>query len=203
MRIMWMSSLRSMRWTVPILLGACAPAQTDVTERLEETGLDPSPEPSVELSADPQAFVPLTGDETLVVMHGPAGGWHLEISGIVRHVAPLVVLTASGRQESSGELLTGEAPVHVALDYDEAEDAGFFGLHRLFVDVSNRPDWTGFICDLEGEDIEICVSAQAYEGDRFAESCTTLTLVRDPIDAEMCATDRSVDRHGIRWVSVT
>jgi len=178
-----------MRWTVLFLLTACGPAPIEVTERLEDTGRVPVPEPSVELSAERHAFVPLTGDETLVVVHGPGGGWHLEISGLVRHVAPIVVLTGSGRRASNSELLTSEVSTHIELDYDEAEDAGFFSEHRLFVDLVNQSDWTRFICDLEGEDLEICVSAQEYEGDRFAESCTTLTLERDPIDVEMCTTN--------------
>jgi hypothetical protein len=179
-----------MRWTVPFLLTACAPGPMEVTERLEDTGRVPVLAPSIELSAESQAFVPLTGDESLVVVHGPGGGWHLEISGVVRHVAPIVVLTGSGRRASNGELLTDEVPTHTALDYDEAEDAGFFSEHKLVVDLVNQPDWTRFICDLEGEDLEICVSAQAYEGDGFAEICTPLTLQRDPMDdAEMCATN--------------
>ena len=174
-----------MRWIFPLLLTACAPTPTDPVANTQ-----PSPVPSLALSADPLAFVPLTGDETLMVIHGPAGGWHLEITGIVRHVAPIVVLTASGRLISNDALLADAPPTPMELAYDEAEDAGLFIEHRLVVDLSNQPDWTPFICDLEGEELEVCVQAQEHEGERFAERCAVFTLQRDPIDdAGICATN--------------
>ena len=140
------------------LLSACDPVEPAAKD-------DGSPR--VELGIGQLAFQPLRDGDTIELVHGLQGGWHLDLSARFAHVAPQAfTITYTATRRSDGELISFDARYAVKARRLQRDDAG--GLLRLGDRVVLNIDAPSEVVD---EDLDIEIVAR---GDAGAE----LTLQR-------------------------
>ncbi len=165
-----------------------------------------SDEPVVEgCFADPMTLTPGTGAEMFVelsegdpvtIVHGPQGGWHIDIAGVAQHtsqnVSILTVITAIDQPTPTvmaGAGGSADAALIALAAYDDALCSGMFWGVRAFLDDFAPPagsDPQEVICALEGERVEIAITVTELpaEGSTSApDSVLSTVLATVELDA--------------------
>lgn len=146
---------------------------------------------SVDPGTGPDAFVALSSGDEVTLVHGPQGGWHIDVAGMVSNTEELVQVDATFVDTSSGTLVAGDQTgVRQALvGWDDTGCSGTFYGVRTFVDDIAANVTQADICALEGAELELTLTVTALEGDppAVAEVTTMVTAVLDPADVAPCA----------------
>jgi hypothetical protein len=124
-----------------------------------ETGVptDPCASPGVHLGSGVTDHLPLAAGDPVTLVHGPQGGWHVDVSGWVVGTGQVVSVHPSLVRLSDGLALAGEqTPQSLALTATEPCGWEFWAV-RAFVDDFVDPDPVGFVCSLAGEPLALTV----------------------------------------------
>jgi len=147
------------------------------------------------LTVDPgtgvDAYVGLNDGDDVVMVHGPQGGWHIDVGGLVTNTDQLVSIDAKFIDTDTDTLVAGDqVEVRQALvGWDDVGCSGeFFGV-RVFVDDLADTVTQDDICDLEGANLEMTLTVIALESKPAATTVVTLPVVAalDPADVAVCA----------------
>jgi len=126
--------------------------------------------------------------DDVVIVHGGQGGFHVDVSGIVRNVSSVVNVRSILTVESTGQQIAGDiAPLAYLLgNYDEDTETGMFSGERALIEVEIA-DTTEEICPFEAEVMELCVEVSDLGGDgEMGLDCVRVTAVLDPSDVPFC-----------------
>jgi len=137
------------------------------------------------------SYVGIQEGDDMVMVHGPQGGWHIDVGGRVNHTEELVSIEATFTNLADGTLIAGDqVESRVALvNWDDAGCSGDFYGQRIFVDDINSNVGQGDICALDGAELEMTLTVTAIEADPPAVAEITLNVFAalDPADVPECA----------------
>ncbi len=150
---------------------------------------DPPAEPRVELGGSseyPYEFAPLT-DDTLAIIAGPSGYWFFQLGGYAHNVPETIrVSTKSVRRLSTNQEVNADwHDVAILLDeYYPEVASGYFAGYQAHLD---HPDIFRIVCEVEGEQMQICLTVTDPETEASGDGCATVTVVLDSHTEELCA----------------
>jgi len=171
----------------------------------DPTTADPTPTttdpttstPAVQCAAGATAVTPGTGRELVVALadgdpvimvHGPQGGWHIELAGLVAETGELVSVEAVFTDPATGLPVAGVEQVanRIALvDWDPSTCAGdFYGVLVFLDDVDQS-----VVCDLAGVTLQLDVTVTGLEANPpiVATASVAVRAELDPLDVDLCA----------------
>jgi len=126
------------------------------------------------------------------MIHGPQGGWHMDIAGIVNGSNGVVRVQSFVTVVSTGTLIAGngqenDTPLQLA-GYDEATCDGNFFKGRTFIDDVDIPssEYQGFICGLHEEALTIEVHLTDLKTEETVVQSLSATAEIDPTDIPNC-----------------
>lgn len=148
---------------------------------------------SVEIGTGALAYEPLEDGDTVTIVHGPQGGWHIETGAIVSATAqevsilPRIVVPSLGDVQIGGD----QQPQFQALTlYDAAVCSGqFYGVRAFVDDLEPPPDgltYQEFICSLEGLELEFSVEVSELGADGIGSDSVTVVAALDSSDVPVC-----------------
>ncbi len=169
------------------LLASCAGDDATTT-----TGSCEDPEMTLTVGTGADAFESLSSGDSVRLVHGPQGGWHIEVSGLVAHTSQEVAVSPTITVISTGdEIGRSENRNLMALSsFDDASCSGeFFGVNALVGDPFPEDDVpeSCYICSLAGETLELTLTVEDFNsGDTISETIQVV-VEPDPNDVEPCA----------------
>lgn len=149
--------------------------------------------PTLSIGNGAGMFTPLATGADVVLVHGPQGGWHIDLGGEVSGFSDLVEVEGYVRVAGEGRTIAGEEqqPSRLALvGWSDSTCSGTFYDVRAFVDDEGQST-LDYICALDGAPLEIEITVTDLADPTGAWSATeTLSAVAalDPNDVEPCAT---------------
>lgn len=180
-----------------LLAVGCVPGSTGVSATDDGPGPAVRDCPSalaVQAGTGEDGFVALEPLDTVTMVHGPQGGWHVDTSGLVTgstgqvSAAPRLVL------RDSGETIAGDQqPQYLALvDYRDAEcDGTFYGVRAFLDDQMEARDTATtpqeVICGYAGRIAELTVDVGDLTTEETTSAAVEVTLELDPRDLDACA----------------
>ena len=132
--------------------------------------------------------LPLSNGDYVTIVHGPQGGWHIDVSGEVYGTGVVVgLLVSATRTEDDVVVASNSTATFIQLaGWEPVGQVGIFVGERAFLDV-----YIPFeeVCALHGAELELCAEAEdlANPG-TWASGCVTVIADPDPVDVEGCAT---------------
>ncbi len=131
-------------------------------------------------------YTPLTESDDMVIVHGPQGGWHIEVAGELVNSGQEVSILPRFTVVGTGEQIAGDQQeAYTALaSYDDLGCSGqFFGI-RAFVDDFDSGGMTNqqYICGLDGQQVEMCITIGDLSNGRTVEECIVVTTRNDELD---------------------
>lgn len=143
--------------------------------------------PSLAVGTGEQAPVLLDAGDPVRLVHGPQGGWHVEVAGVITHTGPEIAVSPTLTVPDSGLQLAGaQQPTFLALDgYDLQTCSGRFAGVRAYLD-DPLPEGSidqALICELHGQSLQLSVSAEDLASGAVATAQVTVEAERDPADA--------------------
>ncbi len=155
------------------------PTSPPETHPTADTG-HPCGPPSVELGNGVTEHVPMRG--TAEMVHGLQGGWHIDVSGAVAGLGPLVALHADVIRVSDGLRIAGDQQPK-AIELTSACGGEFAGLQALLDDVQPDVPYQDFICSLVGEMLLVQLDVTDLAApDRVAIDAVEIVAAPDPDD---------------------
>jgi hypothetical protein len=135
-------------------------------------------------------FSPLSAGDPVVLVHGPQGGWHIDIGGAVSGFSDLVEVAALVTVVGEGRTIAGEGqqPSRIALvGWSESSCSGEFYDIRAFVD-DDGIDTLEEVCPLAGVDLQIDLTVSDLTDPTVSVTETLqVTAALDPVDEQPCA----------------
>lgn len=145
------------------------------------------------------SFVPISAGDTLPLVHGPQGGWHLWSSVQVEHtheavqILPTVTLKATGEVISGaqGPLDLNNASVALVMTGDCAGES--VGGHAFINDIhpgTTQDDGKATlaeICALDGQEATFAWTVTDLTDGRTATDSVDILIAMDPYDMAGCA----------------
>lgn len=184
-------------------LAACAGGQgTGPRDRVEpnpttETGEAPAPTghtgtvpdpcatPSITLGSGATAHVPLVEGGPVTLAHGPQGGWHVDVSGVVVGTGQTAALTPSLTRLTDGLTIAGDQPpTWLALIPLPTCGYEFYGVRAYVDDVV--PTDQAFICSLAGAPLELGLLVQDFQTGESWSASIEVVAALDPQDVSRC-----------------
>jgi hypothetical protein len=174
------------------LAAGCATDDAPAPDAVVDTGLSAArcggASMSLDVGSSEVAFEPVADGAQVQLVHGPQGGWHLDVAGAVTGagqevaIMPRVLATTRGDLQVAGD----QQPDFIALaGYDDDRCAGeFFGVRAYIDDVGTAPDgltYLEFVCSLAGEALLEVTVEDIATGVSVTES-VSVTLLSDPAD---------------------
>lgn len=177
-------------WALLLVIGCAAePGADSAVDDRDDDGLGSNDACAVspltvEVGGGESSFRPLTDGADVVIVHGPQGGWHVDVAGVVGHARQTVAVRPRLVLEADGTQLAGDQQdEYVALaDYDVGACTGRFWGRRAFVDDVQGTD-QAFICELEGAVATLSVEVRDPQDERLATDEIRVVLRVDPVDA--------------------
>ncbi len=174
--------------TALVLLASCAGDGTTTT-----TSSCEDPDMTLTLGTGADSYVALAEGDPVTLVHGPQGGWHIEVSGQVAHTSQEVAILPTITVVSSGDQIAGDQNQNLMAlsNFDDASCSGeFFGVNALVGDP--HPEDTlpesCYICSLAGELLDLSITVEDFNsGDSVTETVQVI-VEPDPGDVEPCAT---------------
>lgn len=146
-----------------------------------DTAPDPCTVPSVTVGTGVKAYKPLQDGDSVTVVFGPQGGWHVDVAGLVTGTEQIVSVLPSLTWSAKSQSLTGAlAPLTLAQVPTKPCGFTFFGVRAIFDDELLPKDAQAFVCGLDGEDAELEVTVTDPVTGATATEGVTVTLTRDP-----------------------
>jgi hypothetical protein len=146
---------------------------------------------SVSAGTGAAAVEPLTDGGRVVMVHGPQGGWHIDVAGVVDNTEEAVsiaaIFTDAGGMPVAG---VDQLPVRLALVGWSADGcSGEFYGQRIFLDDVTENVTQADICDLDGQPLTLELTVTALSGDPAPSATTTVDVIAvlDAVDLEPCA----------------
>ncbi len=129
----------------------------------------------------------LEAGDPVRLVHGPQGGWHVEVAGLVDQTGPEIAVSPTLTIPDSGLQLAGaQQPTFLALDaYDPQTCSGRFAGVRAYLD-DPLPEGSidqALVCGLHGQSLRLSVSAEDLASGAVATAQVTVEAERDPADA--------------------
>lgn len=184
---------------VTLVVGACKDQAGDVEDGgpvvpNDLTSACTSASIALDVGTGQEGYVPLEDGDTVTMVHGPQGGWHVESAGLVANSATDVTILPRIRSESLGIDITGTQQTEFVglVDYDDGSCAGVFYGIRAFVETDrpSGPSGLAFVCGLEGETVtlSIAVGDLGDEGEPVRETTNEVDVILalDPKDVPDC-----------------
>lgn len=176
-----------MRAAIPLLaLIGCVPATeeplpgTDTavgTEPVACTELGPT----ITIGTGDVAFVPLAEGDEVVMVHGPQGGWHVDVAARIGNTHQTIAFRPSITLDATGEAVASEPQdAYVALAGFTECDGEVWG-QRCYID-EHEPTDQAFVCSLAGESATIVVRVTDPQTGLSASAEQRVTLAADPTD---------------------
>ena len=138
-----------------------------------------------------EAFEALLDGDDMVMVHGPQGGWHIDVAGRVSNTEQLIGIQVSFTDSATGNLVGGDQQeTRTALvGWDETSCSGDFYGTRIFVDDLSDNVIQDDICGLDGAELDMVMTVTALEAKPPASVTVTLPVraVLDPADVPICA----------------
>ena len=149
------------------------------------TGDDGCAAPAVRLGTGADAFEALSEGDPLVLVHGPQGGWHVDVSVQVRGLGEVVVLAATLREVGTGVQLGGDQPdAYVTLSPMDACWGEHVGL-RTYVDDPEDVDQSR-ICGWSGAPLTLSVAVADARSGTSLEAEVPVVGALDAYDEPVC-----------------
>ena len=144
-------------------------------------------EMTLELGTGVREFEPLTAGDPVVMVHGPQGGWHVDLTGALTNTGQEVGLFPSlTLLRNDGVPLTNEASDFVALsNYDNEACTGEFVGRQLRFSVDGLSITQ--VCNAHMESAELEVTVEDFGADRTVTESITVTLQATQEDLNQCA----------------
>jgi len=133
----------------------------------------------------------LNGGESVNMVHGPQGGWHVDTAALIGNTGDVVQIVPSLLLTESGESIAGVGQVAetIALAaYDDEICEGNIVAIRAYVDDVQHPaPYSDHICSLEGKEVELTLTVtDVVTGDSGSGSVEFILHI-DPNDADLCS----------------
>ena len=132
----------------------------------------------------------LTGGESISMVHGPQGGWHVDTAAMVHGTGDVIQIIPSLILTENGESIAGleQVPETVALGaYDDQTCQGSVIAIRAYVDdVQRDPPYSDFICTLHGRDVDLTLTVTDVVTGNVGTGSASFRLLRDPADNSLC-----------------
>ena len=132
----------------------------------------------------------LSGGESISMVHGPQGGWHVDTAAMVRGTGDVIQIIPSLILTENDESIAGleQIPETVALGaYDASACEGTVIAIRAYVDDVERDfPYSDFICMLHGREVEMTLTVTDVVSGEVGTGVATFTLLRDPADNALC-----------------
>lgn len=145
---------------------------------------------ALEVGTGEEAYVPLADGDTVTMVHGPQGGWHVETGGLVTHSETEVSILPAIRSDGLGIDVTGaqQANFQALASYDESACTGVFYGVRAFIETDRPTGPAGqeFVCSLAGEAVTLSVVTEDLVSLRQATAEVDVVLQLDPADIPNC-----------------
>lgn len=126
------------------------------------------------------------------MVHGPQGGWHMDIAGVVTGSNGVVRVQSFVTADSTSTQIAGagqenDTPLQLA-GYDESICSGSFFKGRTFIDDVDLPsaEYQGFICNLHNQPLTIEVHITDLKSEETAITTLSATAQIDPNDVPEC-----------------
>lgn len=137
-----------------------------------------------------EAYEPLAEGDPVTMVHGPQGGWHVDVAGRVSGSEPEISVLPAIRSDRLGLRLAGaQPPNYLALTgWDEGTCDGTFSAVRAYLDTDPPDGPTGqdFVCALAGETVTLSVEATGLDGGSEATGEVDVVLALDRLDIPSC-----------------
>jgi hypothetical protein len=176
-------------WLWAVALAGCSgsPKDDGSTDKGEPGGCATG-EIVLEPGTGNDAYEPLVEGDTITIVHGPQGGWHVETAGFVKSSEREIAIFPVIRTEDGLQITTNSQPEFKALvGYDEAVCEGTFFNTRAFVDAEAGPGTElENICLLGGRSVELSLTVADIVSGREATATVNVVAALDPIDVEAC-----------------
>jgi hypothetical protein len=135
--------------------------------------------------------VGLVEGDSVTIVHGPKGGWHIEVGGLVEHseteiaIRPTITVPDLGDLQISG---TQQPSYYALVGYDAAVCQGTFYNVRAFVDAESDvgADPQAFVCSLAGRSLVMSVVVEDIVSGRSAAGEVAVVAELDPADVPIC-----------------
>jgi hypothetical protein len=131
-----------------------------------------------------EEFAPVEAGDSVTLIHGPQGGWHLEAAGLVQQSAPEVSVQPRVivPELDDLELVGQQGPTFVALvGYDPAVREGVFYNVRGLLDSDQE-----LVCSLAGLTLRYEITVAEFTTDRTATASIDVVAALDPADEPLC-----------------
>lgn len=133
-------------------------------------------------------YAPLSSGDPVVLVHGPQGGWHIDLGGSVSGFSDLIEIagyvTVVGGATIAGQ---DQQPSRVALvGWSDTTCTGEFYDIRAFVDDEGI-NTLDYICGLETQPLEIEITVtDLIDPSRAVTETLLVEAALDPVDVEPC-----------------
>jgi hypothetical protein len=176
-------------WLWAVALTGCSGSPQDAGNTDEGDGGCATGEILVEPGTGNEAYEPLAEGDTVTIVHGPQGGWHIETAGFVEHSEREISIFPVIRTDTGQQITTNSQPEFKALvGYDEAVCQGTFFNTRAFVDDAAGPGTAQEnICLLGGRTLELSLTVADIVSGRETTASVNVLAELDPIDVPVCA----------------
>ena len=143
---------------------------------------------ALEMGNGDHEHVPMKPGQDVVIVHGPQDGWHVDLSAQIRRFGELVGFTFTVTLTGDGRQIAGDQPITFITMQRLDECTVFTGGMRAFVDDQKSDpkayeDYQAFICSLDGEELEVTMTATDIKAGIELTESTTVRAVLDPVDA--------------------
>jgi hypothetical protein len=123
----------------------------------------------------------------LELVHGPQGGWHVEVAGEAIGLGAQVSVAPVVTDVSSGQILAGDQPpVEVVVDRFDGCSGRFEGVRAYVDDVVPEGPYIDFVCGLAGRWLRLDVDVTDLLGEAIAAVSVEGIAARDPVDEAFC-----------------
>jgi hypothetical protein len=175
-------------WLGALALAGCSGSPRDADKSDGDGGCAVG-EPVATAGTGNDQYVPLADGDTVTMIHGPQGGWHIETAGLVQATAPQVAILPVILTDTGQQITTNSQPEFKALvGYDETTCEGTFFNTRAFLDDDAGPGTPEEnICLLEGRTLELSLTVSDIVNGGEHTATVNVVAALDPIDVEGCA----------------
>jgi hypothetical protein len=148
---------------------------------------------TVDAGTGTDTYQPLIDGDTVTLVHGPQGGWHVETGGLVDRsesevsIMPQVTVPDLGDLRIAGD----QEPTYIALvGYDDTKCQGTFSDVNAFIDTeagTTGLDDQAFICSLVGKTLMVTVTVSDILSGRTGADTVSVIAQPDPVDVDVCS----------------
>lgn len=135
------------------------PQPTHETAETAETGQDPCEIAAMALGTGAEGYLPLAAYDLVTLVHGPQGGWHIDVGAQVTGLGQVVSVLPEVRRASDGARISSNTlPEFIGMSAQEPCGYVFWGIRALLTVPEEDP--IAYICGLSGEELLLSVRVE-------------------------------------------